>query len=114
MDEKRREKTIDFLLQQQAQFYADLEGLKEVQKAAEKRTNVLERACLNLYNTSVEQGKNIGELYDAQVEQSKNIAIVTSDIAELRAAQKETNDRLNAVIFMAEKYFSGENGKKKR
>lgn len=106
MNEKKFEKTMDFLLQQQAQFYADLEGMKEVQKAAEKRANILERACLNLYNLSVEQGKNIEK-------QGNNIEAVNAHIAKLREAQKDTNERLNAVIFMAETYFSG-NGKKKK
>jgi len=31
-----------------------------------------------------------------------------------REDHKEMNERLNAVIFMAEKYFSGQNGKSKK
>lgn len=52
---------------------------------------------LNLYNSSVEQGKNIARL--------------TVDIKELRDAQKETDQRVNAVIFTAEKFFGNRNGK---
>jgi hypothetical protein len=106
MNEKKFEKAIDVLLQQQAQFYADLGELKEIQKEAEKRVNVLERVSLNLYNTSVEQHSSI-------VEQGKNIARVTDDIKRLSESQQETNERLNAVIFMAEKFFGG-NGKSKK
>ncbi len=73
--------------------------IQEIQMDGEKRTNQLERACINLFNTSVEQGKNIGQL--------------TEDIRELRDGQKETNDRLNAVIFMVEKFFSGNGNSKK-
>lgn len=107
MDDEKLEKTMEFILNNQAQFYADLQQIQEVQKEAEKRVNVLERACLNLYNTTVEQGKNIAE-------QGENISELTADVKELRDAQKSTDERLNAVIFMAEKYFSGENGKKKK
>ncbi len=89
MNNDKIEKTIEIILQSQAQFYADLQEMKEVQKEAEKRVSVLERVSLNLYNTTVEQGKNI---------------------SELREAQKETDERLNAVIYMAEKFFSGNNG----
>jgi septal ring factor EnvC (AmiA/AmiB activator) len=103
MDDEKLERTFEFILNSQAQFYADLQKIQETnrqiqetQKEAEKRVNVLERVCLNLYNTTVEQGKNIAQL--------------TEDIKELRTAQKETGERLNAVIFMAEKFFSNRNG----
>lgn len=110
MNEKKIDKTIDFLLQQQAQFFADLEGLKEVQIAAEKRVNGIERACINLYNVSVEQNK-------ATVEQGKNITKISEGIAKMQEETKdrfkETDDRLNAVIFMVEKFIGG-NGKKRK
>lgn len=103
MNEDKIDKTIEIILQNQAQFYADLQQIQEtnkqiqeVQKKAEKRVNVLERVSLNLYNTTVEHGKNIAQL--------------TEEIRELRAAQKETDERLSAVIFMAEKFFSRNNG----
>ena len=65
-----------------------------------KRINVVERAIINLYNLSVKQGDNIDK-------QGK-------EVNKLVAAQKETNERLDAVIFMAEKYFSGQNGKSQK
>ncbi len=104
MDNEKIQKTIDIILGHQAQFYADLQEIQQVQKEAEKRTNVLERVCLNLYNTSVEQHKTT-------IEQGKNIALLTEDTKELREAQKETDERLNAVILMAEKFLGGRNGK---
>jgi len=100
MDDKKIQKALDILLQQQATTYAAGEETKEQQKEHEKRISVLERATINLYNTSVEQGKNIAEVNDS--------------VKELLDAQKETNERLNAVIFMGEKYFSGQNGKSKK
>jgi len=114
MDEEKFQRAIDILLEQQAKFYSDLQQMQETNKEiqenhlkAEKRTNVLERACVNLYNMAVK--------HDEVIEgQSKNIDKVTADIAELREAQKETGERLNAVIFMAEKFFSGQNGKSKK
>lgn len=106
MDDKKFQKAIDILLKQQAATHAEGEMTKEEQKDHAKRINVLERAVINLYNTSVRQGENIdkqGESIDKQGEQ----------IDKLVASQKETNERLNAVIFMAEKFFGG-NGKSKR
>ena len=114
MDDEKLERTIEFILNNQAQFYADLQKIQETnkeiqeaQKEAAIRTNVLERVCLNLYNTSVEHGNQIAE-------NGKQIAQLTEDIKELREAQKTTDERLNAVIFMAEKFFGSQNGKSEK
>ncbi len=100
MDEKKFQKAIDALLQQMATTHAGGEMTREEQKDHAKRINVVERGIINLYNTSVKQGENIDK-------QGK-------EVDKLIAAQKETNERLNAVIFMAEKFFSGQNGKSKK
>ncbi|MCY7377419.1 MAG: hypothetical protein LH472_15775 [Pyrinomonadaceae bacterium] len=107
MDDAKLERTIEFILNNQAQFTVDIQKLQESQKEGEKRVNVLERACLNLYNTSVEQNEAIAE-------QTKNISQLSADVRELREGQKETDERLNTVILMAEKFFSGENGNSKK
>ncbi len=114
MDDEKIDKTIEFILNNQAQFYADLQQvqetnkqIQETQKEAEKRVNVLERACLNLYNISVEHGKQI-------TENGKQIVQLTEDIKEQREAQKATDARLNAVIYMAEKFFGSQNGKSEK
>lgn len=104
MDDEKLQRTIEFIIENQAQFTVEMQKLQESQKEAEKRTNVLERAVLNLYNTSVETTKNIQQLTDNQKQ-------LTADIKELREGQKETDERLNAVILMIERYLSGENGK---
>ena len=104
MDDEKLEKTIEFILNNQAQFYADLQELRETQKEAEKRVNVLERACVNLYNITLEQGKHIAELRESQKETDKRFR-------ETDERFKETDERLNAVILMAEKFFGGQNGK---
>ena len=80
---------------------------KEELKDHAKRINVLERAVINLYNTSVKQGENIERQGEGIEKQGKQID-------KLITAQQHTNERLDAVIFMAEKYFSGENGKSKK
>ncbi len=76
MDEEKFQRAIDILLEQQGKFYSDLQELKEVQKEAEKRTNILERICLNLYNTSVEHHNSSVENLKTTVEQGKNICSI--------------------------------------
>ena len=121
MDDKKFQMAIDIILQNQAKFYAYRQQVQETNKEiqganlqiqksqtkAEKRTNVLERACINLYNLTVRHDDSLDE-------QRKSIDALTADIGELREAQKETGERLYAVIFMAEKFFSGQNGKSKK
>ncbi|MGI8786735.1 MAG: hypothetical protein ACR2HG_03095 [Pyrinomonadaceae bacterium] len=107
MDDEKLEKTIEFILNNQAQFTVDIQKMQEAQKEGEKRVNVLERVCLNLYNASVEQK-------DAIAEQTKNISQLSAGVEKLREGQKETDERLNAVILMAEKFFSGENGSRRK
>ena len=111
MNDEKLEKTIEFILNNQAQFTVDIQKLQETQKEGEKRVNVLERVCLNLYNSSVEQGKNITQLSE---ETKKMHEIHEKEMSEIHANQKETDERLNAGILMAEKFFSGENGNSKR
>src|SRR5437868_3682643 len=114
MDEKKFQKAIDILLKQQAATHAGGEMTREEQKDHAKRIDVVERAVINLFNLSVKQGENIdkqGEQIDKIGEQ---IDKQGKRVDKLIAAQKETNGRLDAVIFIAEKYFSGENGKSKK
>lgn len=111
MDDEKLQRTIDFILENQAQFYADLQQvqetnkqIQETQKEAEKRANILERVCLNLYNTMIEEGKHISELREAQKQ-------TDARFKETDERFKETDERLNAVILMAERFLGGQNGK---
>lgn len=111
MDDEKLQKTIEFILNNQAQFTVDIQKIHEAHKDAEKRVGTLERVSLNLYNASVEQGKVIAQLSE---ETRKAHEIHEKEMTGIRANQKETDDRLNAVILMAEKFFSGENGDRKK
>jgi len=62
MDDEKLERTMEFILNNQAQFSADIQKLQEAHKEAEKRLGTLERVSLNLYNSTVEQGKNIAQI----------------------------------------------------
>ena len=59
MDDKKFQNAIDILLQQMATTHAEGQETKEKQKEHDKRINGLERAAINLYNVTVEQGKHI-------------------------------------------------------
>ncbi|CAN5648902.1 hypothetical protein BH24ACI2_BH24ACI2_09320 [soil metagenome] len=103
MDEEKINKTIEIILQNQAQFYADLQLLQETNKEAEKRVSVLERAAVNLYNAQTKTNETVDKLAD-------KVDGLADKVDALADAQKETDERLNAVIFMAEKFFGSQNG----
>ncbi len=107
MDNEKLEKTIEFILNNQAQFTVDTQLLQEANKDAEKRLSVLERATVNLYNSLTETNKNVSAVAD-------KVDRLADKVDRLADSQKETDERSNAVILMAEKFFSGENGDSKK
>ncbi|MBC7798126.1 MAG: hypothetical protein H7Z37_14740 [Pyrinomonadaceae bacterium] len=107
MDDEKLQRTIDFIVNNQAQFTIDIQKLQETQKESEKRFSTLERVSMNLYNATSELIKNGDELRKSHEEMRKTHE-------QLIENQKETNERLNIVIMMMERYFSGENGKSKK
>ncbi len=103
MDEGKINKTLGIILQNKARFYTDLQMLQETNKEAEKRIGVLERAAVNLYNAQTKTNETVDKLADI-------VNGLTDKVDMLISAQKETDERLNAVIFMAEKFFGRNNG----
>jgi uncharacterized coiled-coil DUF342 family protein len=103
MDENKINKTIEIILQNQAQFYADLQMLQETNKEAEKRVSVLERAAVNLFNAQTKTNETVDKLAD-KVDELVNAQKETDE------RLRETDERLNAIIFMAEKFFGRNNG----
>ena len=107
MTDEERQRTIDFILQQQASFASGMEQLRESHTQAEKRISSLEIGFVNITNTltnitKVEQAlaERITQLAEAQ-------ARVSEDIAELREAQAHTDQRVNALIDIIERWRNG-------
>ena len=111
MDEEKINKTLEIILQNQAQFYADLQKMQETNKEAEKRVSVLERATVNLYNAQAKTNEAIEKTSATVNELAVKVDGLTDKVEGLILSQKETDERLSAVIFMAEKFFSRNNGK---
>ncbi len=114
MDQDKIDKTIEIILQNQAQFYAELQQTQELQKEWQKnfenRVVNLEQASINLIEAVKQTNETVKEVSKNVDEISKNVDEISKNVDELRAAQKETDERLNAVIYMAEKFFSRGNG----
>jgi len=79
---------IDFIVNNQAQFSADIQQLKELHKDAEKRMTKLEDVCLRLGNALV-------NLADRAVETTTSF---DTKMAALAESQAHTDQRLSALI----------------
>jgi hypothetical protein len=74
----------------------------------------LESVVTRLANASLnrieENEKKIALLIDAQLRTEQKIEKLTDSQQKLSELQQSTDERLNAVIFMFEKFISRENG----
>ena len=94
--EEMRERQIDFIINQQAQLTVDIQKLQEQQGKTES-------VVLRLANIVVEIGQKQKELAEAQDKTQQQLD-------SLVVAQRETGEKLDAVILMAERFFSSRNG----
>lgn len=104
MNSDEIQKKMDFIIEQQAQFTVNVQKLEEnlqrlegSQENAEKRMSRLEGAIVSLVNI-------IGDSQKATDEKIKQVAETQSK------ALAETNERLNSLIIVVERFISGKNG----
>lgn len=96
------ERKIEFIVNQQAQFSADIIELKELHVQAEARMTNLENAVLRLVDV-VETGfttltQRMNELATAQTFLDTRMAELAVSQTELAESQTHTDQRLNALI----------------
>jgi predicted nucleic acid-binding Zn-ribbon protein len=96
MTNEDRNKTIDFILTQQAKLTSDMQQLAEAAVASEKRISRLEGAVVTVVNMIGQSNKRITELNER----------TDAGIAELNQKRAEPNERLDHFIFVLEKYIS--------
>jgi hypothetical protein len=105
MTNEEMEKTMQFILEQQAQFTANfqkIEGAREKDEEARKKDSAritrLEESFQLLVQLAQNHDERLVALTEAQIRTSEQIA--------------ETDERLNALIAVVERYISskGQNG----
>ncbi|HEX8567040.1 MAG TPA: hypothetical protein VF648_15470 [Pyrinomonadaceae bacterium] len=97
MESDKVKRAVELIVRNQAEFSLEMRQLLEARKDAENRLSVLEQAAINLIASVTETNQSVRQL--------------TAEVSQLVSLQKETNERLNALILMAERYLSRENGK---
>jgi len=86
MANEQFERHMQFIVEQQAQFAVDIQQLKEAQAELTKKHNHLTEALTTVVGM-------VGKLTHAQDRTDEKLS--------------ETDDRLNALIGVVERYFSG-------
>jgi len=106
MTNEEMQKTMQFILEQQAQFAINIQKLEEEQTKAAARMTQIEGAIVSVVSL-------IGKLTTAQEQLAEAQKQAGTKIAELAEAQKQTDEqlrhtdgRLSVLINMVERYFS--------
>ncbi len=100
MTNEEIQRTMEFIIKQQESFSENMELLREAQVKGESRITRLDGAFVSLYNTVSKLSDTVGEL--------------SGSVGELSKAQGRTDERLNTLINVIERYLSnGRNGRPK-
>ncbi len=105
--DEKIQRQMDFIIEQQAQFSVDIEKIQQSIGTLESVVTRLANASLNRLEENKEK---IALLIDAQLRTEQKIEKLTDSQQKLSESQQTTDERLNAVIFMFEKFISRENG----
>jgi hypothetical protein len=108
MNNEQFERRMEFIVEQQAQFSAGILELKEAQKAEAQLWRDKHDNLTDAITTVVGM---IGRLADGQERLTKAQERTGEQLSELTNKHAETGDRLNALIGVVERSFSG-NGQK--
>ena len=98
------ERHMQFIVEQQAQFSADILELKETQKM---EGQVWREKYDNLTAAITTIVGMVGKLTESQARLFAAQERTDDQLSELTNKQAETDDRLNTLIGVVERYFSG-------
>ncbi|MGB9180572.1 MAG: sigma-S stabilization anti-adapter protein IraP [Pyrinomonadaceae bacterium] len=101
MTDEDRQRTMDFILAQQAQFSANMDALRETQARTDETVSRLSKQVEQL---SIQVGQLTTQV-ELNARQQSHINEVVAVIAD---AQQHTDERLNALIDIVQQ---GRNGK---
>jgi hypothetical protein len=100
MSNEEMNKRMEFIVEQQAQFTADIQVMREVQA---QDANLLKEQDRKLSDAVVAVVGMIGNLVQSQTRTDESIKLLIE-------AQARTEQRLNIFINIVERYISGNGG----
>ena len=105
------ERRMQFIVEQQAQFSADILELKETQKL---EGQLWREKYDNLTDAITTIVGMVGKLTESQARLFAAQERTDDQLSELTNKQAETDDRLNTLIGVVERYFSGNGASPKK
>ena len=103
MTNEELEKTMQFIVEQQAQFAANIQRIEEERERDSARTTRLEESFHLLVQLAGSHDERLVTLAEAQIRASEQIAAINERTGE-------TDERLNALIAVVERYISSRGG----
>jgi hypothetical protein len=103
MTNEEMQRTMQFIVEQQAQFAADMQKIKEAQVFNEQRFEHLSNAMLELAEAQTRSEARMASLAEAQERTEKKLAETN---AETNSRLADTDKRLNSLITVIERYIS--------
>ena len=102
--EKRFEKKMEFLLEQQAKFTANMQKVDERVSKVEDLMGRLAFITTAGFKKLIEK---VSAVIDAQIRTEENVSSIAVKVAELAEAQAHTDQRLNVIIDIISEGRSG-------
>ena len=99
MTDEEMEKTIRFILGQQAQFASDLQQMELRMQQFQEQMGKLADAVITVTGL-------VGKIGEAQIKTAEAQAKTDARVAELAEKGRETEERLNTFIVAVERYIS--------
>ena len=96
---------MNFIIEHQAQFAADIQMLKEAHTRGEERITKIENVILRLANV---MENNFAMLSTAQAKADERIAILSERMVALADSQTLTDHRMDALIDIIRRERNGE------
>ncbi|HKQ52608.1 MAG TPA: hypothetical protein VJT74_09580 [Pyrinomonadaceae bacterium] len=106
MTNEEIEKTMQFILEQQAQFASNFQRIEEARARDAARITRLEESFQLLVQLAESHDERLVTLTEAQIRTNEQIAAIDEQIAAINERTAETDERLNALIKVVERYIS--------
>ena len=104
MSDAEMNKKMEFIVDQQAKFAADIEMMREVQATDAKR---LGDGLIGVIHI-------VGQLAQSHMRTEETVNTLTQDFSRLAQAQAHTEERLTILINIVERHMGGNGGAESR
>ena len=99
MINEEMQKTMQFILKQQAQFVTNMQRFEGQQVKAEERVSGVEERMTKIENVML-------RLENVQVDRNKRMEGFEENMRRISSLQTETRERLNILVNTVERYIS--------